>query len=131
MKLTTFLSLLTIIVLFVSSPQLYGQVKSDTIKSSAEIIYYDCPMHPDVKSFTPGTCSKCGMNLEQRKANSVKAESQKDAVYYTCSMHPEIKETKSGKCPKCGMELIKKSSSDTPSKENKKMKHCMGGMDMK
>jgi hypothetical protein len=29
------------------------------------------------------------------------------------------------------MELIKKSSSDTPSKENKKMKHCMGGMDMK
>lgn len=88
-------------------------------------------MHPEVKSFQPGTCSKCGMNLDQKKANSAKAEPQKDAVYYTCSMHPEIKETKAGNCPKCGMALIKKSSNDAPSKGSMKMKHCMGGMDMK
>jgi Cu(I)/Ag(I) efflux system membrane fusion protein len=25
---------------------------------------YSCPMHPEVRSSTPGTCPKCGMNLE-------------------------------------------------------------------
>ena len=28
---------------------------------------YTCPMHPDVTSDKPGTCPKCGMNLERRK----------------------------------------------------------------
>ena len=25
---------------------------------------YACPMHPEVRSSEPGTCPKCGMNLE-------------------------------------------------------------------
>ena len=28
---------------------------------------YACPMHPDVKSNMPGTCSICGMQLEEVK----------------------------------------------------------------
>lgn len=27
---------------------------------------YTCPMHPDVQSDHPTSCSKCGMKLEQR-----------------------------------------------------------------
>ncbi len=28
---------------------------------------YTCPMHPEVTSEKPGTCPKCGMNLELEK----------------------------------------------------------------
>ncbi len=27
---------------------------------------YLCPMHPEVKSYKPGKCPKCGMNLETK-----------------------------------------------------------------
>jgi hypothetical protein len=27
---------------------------------------YSCPMHPEIKSDTSGTCPKCGMNLEKQ-----------------------------------------------------------------
>jgi YHS domain-containing protein len=29
-----------------------------------KILYYTCPMHPSVKSDTPGSCPICGMSLE-------------------------------------------------------------------
>lgn len=147
MKLRTFLSVLTIIVLLFLNSKLYGQchggggsqntkdtnskVQVDAATSSDEIIFYACPMHPEIKSLKPETCSKCGMNLEQKKANIYKSVQQKDSVYYTCSMHPEVKESKSGNCPKCGMELIKKSSNDTSSSGGMKMVNCMHDMDMK
>jgi hypothetical protein len=28
---------------------------------------FTCPMHPDVKSGTPGTCPKCGMTLVKKE----------------------------------------------------------------
>ena len=28
---------------------------------------YTCPMHPDVRQSEPGTCPKCGMQLERVK----------------------------------------------------------------
>ena len=28
---------------------------------------YTCPMHPEVKSDTPGTCPKCGMTLVKKE----------------------------------------------------------------
>lgn len=31
--------------------------------SQTEASLYVCPMHPEVVSSTPGTCSKCGMKL--------------------------------------------------------------------
>ena len=95
--------------------------KAPETTNSDELIFYACPMHPEIKSFKPETCAKCGMNLEQKKASLVKTEQQKDSVYYTCSMHPDVKESNPGNCPKCGMELIKKSANEASSKENMKM----------
>src|SRR5687767_3937630 len=40
-------------------------------------IIYTCPMHPEVKSNTPGKCPKCGMALEKK---TVKVNSPKPAV---------------------------------------------------
>lgn len=141
MKTKFFLSAITIAVLLFISQNFYGQSndggsspstqpKSGVTRTTGETIYYVCPMHPEITSNKPDSCSKCGMNLEQKKEKLLKPEQQKDSVYYTCSMHPEVKETKSGKCPKCGMELIKKSINDKPSKKHKKMMHCMNDMDM-
>ena len=36
-------------------------------KAEAGAAGYSCPMHPDITSDKPGTCSKCGMELEQKK----------------------------------------------------------------
>lgn len=138
MKLPTLLSILTIIALLVTGPRLLGQChggggshsdhkdsssksvkQSDEVTNTDEVIFYACSMHPEIKSLTAGTCSKCGMNLDQKKANLVKALAQKDSVYYTCPMHPEVKENKLVNCSKCGMELIKKSSKELATTETK------------
>lgn len=34
--------------------------------NSAEAVY-SCPMHPEVKQASPGSCPKCGMTLVKRK----------------------------------------------------------------
>ncbi len=34
-------------------------------KQSGEKAAYACPMHPEVKSDKPGSCSVCGMDLEK------------------------------------------------------------------
>ena len=66
---------------------------------------YTCPMHPQVTSDKPGTCSKCGMNLSLSKKEQMKMEVMKT---YTCPMHPDVTSTKKGKCPKCGMDMVEK-----------------------
>jgi Cu(I)/Ag(I) efflux system membrane fusion protein len=38
------------------------EVKTDSIPTT---VYY-CPMHPEVTSDKPGTCPKCGMDLEKK-----------------------------------------------------------------
>lgn len=40
------------------------QTKKESKEAS---VVYTCPMHPEVKSDTPGKCPKCGMNLVQKK----------------------------------------------------------------
>jgi hypothetical protein len=35
---------------------------------------YSCPMHPDVTSQQPGSCSKCGMRLEQKQGGGAGAD---------------------------------------------------------
>ena len=66
--------------------------------SKAQDDVYTCPMHPEVRQNTPGSCPKCGMALEReiKALNSTK---------YTCPMHPEIVQDHPGSCPKCGMAL--------------------------
>ncbi len=61
---------------------------------------YTCPMHPEVEQQGPGSCPKCGMALEIKKAPTLATKTQ-----YTCPMHPEIIQDHPGSCPKCGMAL--------------------------
>jgi len=62
---------------------------------------YICPMHPEVTSDKPGSCSKCGMALEPKEPTAPSSAPTK----YTCPMHPEVESDKPGACPKCGMAL--------------------------
>ena len=32
----------------------------------AEVVYYTCPMDPEVRQSEPGSCPKCGMALEPK-----------------------------------------------------------------
>ncbi len=62
---------------------------------------YTCPMHPDVRLDSPGSCPVCGMTLEPvTPPTAGKPKSQ-----YTCPMHPEIVRDEPGSCPICGMAL--------------------------
>lgn len=37
----------------------------DTTKLKSGDVFYQCEMHPEVLSDMPGSCSKCGMDLEK------------------------------------------------------------------
>lgn len=83
---------------------------------------YTCPMHAEVQQEKPGSCPKCGMNLEAKKLSSEKKADtthrqhdghQKKEAVYSCPMHPEVKSDKPGKCSKCGMDLVKKEQTAT------------------
>lgn len=39
---------------------------TDTVPEKKGKVYYQCPMHPEVNSDKPGTCPKCGMELEKK-----------------------------------------------------------------
>ncbi|MGZ8537787.1 MAG: heavy metal-binding domain-containing protein, partial [Flavisolibacter sp.] len=73
---------------------------------------YTCPMHPEVQSDKPGTCTKCGMALVKKKGSEpiINSDDKKPEtkIVYTCVMHPEIQQDKPGSCPKCGMTLVRK-----------------------
>ncbi len=61
---------------------------------------YTCPMHPEVRQKSPGSCPKCGMALEALNINLPATKTE-----YTCPMHPEIVRDGPGLCPICGMAL--------------------------
>jgi P-type Cu+ transporter len=61
---------------------------------------YVCPMDPEVRQSSPGTCPKCGMALEPETPLTVQ-----ERIEYTCPMHPEVVQIDPGTCPKCGMAL--------------------------
>ncbi|MHB8261335.1 MAG: heavy metal-binding domain-containing protein [Bacteroidia bacterium] len=39
----------------------------DTTKIKKGDVYYQCEMNPEVLSDKPGSCSKCGMDLEKKE----------------------------------------------------------------
>jgi Cu2+-exporting ATPase len=51
--------------------------KEASIGAKKKVIY-TCPMHPEVKQDTPGTCPKCGMNLVPEKGEET---SEEDKAY--------------------------------------------------
>ena len=44
-----------------------GEKKTENTEQTGQTAKgkYSCPMHPEVTSDKPGTCSKCGMDLEE------------------------------------------------------------------
>src|SRR5689334_5559259 len=44
-----------------------------------QTVEYSCPMHPEVKSKTPGSCPKCGMTLKQASKPDAAAEAEAEA----------------------------------------------------
>ena len=77
---------------------------------------YTCSMHPEVKEDHPGSCPKCGMDLELIQGV------EESSATYTCPMHPEVKEEHPGSCPKCGMDLERvEPEGEEESSELKKM----------
>ncbi len=71
-------------------------------------VMYICPMDPEVRQATPGSCPKCGMALEPETPITA-------AVEYVCPMHPEIVRSEPGACPICGMAL---EARDVPTEDN-------------
>jgi len=65
---------------------------------------YVCPMHPEIRSPSPGTCPKCGMALELDTPSLPSQE-------YVCPMHPQIVRQEPGNCPICGMALEPRTAS--------------------
>ncbi len=61
---------------------------------------YICPMDPEVRQQTPGSCPKCGMALEPLSPVTPTTK-----IEYTCPMHPQIVHDEPGFCPICGMAL--------------------------
>lgn len=85
--------------------QVYQPVYDTSSDQTAQIIeawYFTCPMHPDVKTHTAGSCPICKMDLVPVDyPKSVEAPID----FYYCPMHPEVREEQKGLCPQCSMEL--------------------------
>jgi uncharacterized low-complexity protein len=56
---------------------LFGACNSSSTenKQAGENAEYSCPMHPEEKSDKPGSCSKCGMDLEKVESNHEEMDS--------------------------------------------------------
>ncbi|MCK5719583.1 MAG: hypothetical protein KAH84_06485 [Thiomargarita sp.] len=87
---------------------------------------YVCPMHPEIVSEKPGSCSICGMFLVEKAHKShenpatINEHSEQHlADKYVCPMHPEIMSEKPGSCSICGMFLVEKEQNSTTSENSK------------
>lgn len=67
---------------------------------------YVCPMHPDIRSDSPGECPECGMPLEAEEPAPEEAVADDGVAFYTCTMHPSVHESQPGRCPICNMDLV-------------------------
>ena len=65
-------------VLIFSTPLfINSQLPAGVSFAQQQEVEYSCPMHPEVKSKTAGSCPKCGMTLRQvSKPDEAKADAQ-------------------------------------------------------
>ena len=86
-------------------------------------VYWTCPMHPQVRLKSPGTCPICGMKLVERPADDMQSPSadgdkppvNKDrrVLYWYDAMKPEVHFDKPGKSPFMDMPLVPKYADDS------------------
>jgi P-type Cu+ transporter len=55
---------------FAAGPERYAGTKREPAASTPSGAIYTCPMHPEIRSPSPGNCPKCGMALEPVVANA-------------------------------------------------------------
>ena len=107
-------------------------IRTDQIPPGWAGPVYRCPMHPQVRSTTPGRCPLCNMELvpektagrdpasdgheghaaaraDHRGAGHDQVPPDWAGPVYTCPMHPEVRATQPGACPICGMSLQQES----------------------
>jgi transcription initiation factor IIE alpha subunit len=88
--------------LLAASSFVFAQTKAGKADTAQHATYYTCPMHPDIVSFQPGKCPKCGMDLNLTSKEQMKARVTKS---YTCPVHLDVVSHDPGKCPKCGRKM--------------------------
>ena len=77
---TKFFYSLMLVAAFAFVGTAFNNVSGQTPKTTdtkAKVVKYTCPMHPEVVMNKPGKCTKCGMNLVEKKEVK-KVESKKN-----------------------------------------------------
>lgn len=81
-----------------------------------DILYYYCPMHPDIHKDKPGQCPICNMDLvpkhrvtsaagEGKVSTAPSVPAERKVKYWVDSMNPSFRSDKPGKAPD-GMDLV-------------------------
>ncbi|MBD1399659.1 heavy metal translocating P-type ATPase [Pelovirga terrestris] len=65
---------------FVADPDAYLHPQPKTNDSAAATREYTCPMHPEIVQQGPGSCPKCGMDLEPMTASADTDEEEEVAI---------------------------------------------------
>ena len=72
--------LLLAMLMFSISLIINSQIPAGVSFAQQQELEYSCPMHPEVKSKTAGSCPKCGMTLKQASRPRVPATSDDVAI---------------------------------------------------
>jgi len=65
---------------FTTNPDAYLHPQPQTADPAEASRQYTCPMHPEIVQQGPGSCPKCGMDLEPINASSDNAEEEEAAI---------------------------------------------------
>jgi hypothetical protein len=95
---------------------LRGNGAKPSVKAQNEILYYYCPMHPDIHKDKPGQCPICNMTLVPKMRDPLvaptvsgtkgpEASGPRKVKYWVDSMNPSFRSDKPGKAPD-GMDLV-------------------------
>lgn len=87
--------------------------------STADVPYWTCSMHPQIRQDQPGQCPICGMDLvpgEREEAPPAAKPTKKPK--YACSMFCVPPMERPGECPICGMDMVEVEEDDDGGEES-------------
>src|SRR5678815_2570429 len=88
MKRTNVKLLLLGVLMIGISLAINSQIAAGVSFAQQQSVEYSCPMHPEVKSKTAGSCPKCGMHLKQ--ASKADATAAKEDVQWGGRPFPNV-----------------------------------------